>query len=377
MKTVLIIILGILTTNLIATYYICTMIHLPFCPPGGYSGYSLVIDDDEDELKIEWKYETLNHSLMEEILNETDIELDMSAYSQGDVVTWDVSLLDDSETKTSYDDEYYWEINVYEHIYMNNSQYSLTSKDFKIKENPEAYAGNMLCGDNDYTNKIIPIQVYDFLPEVGDSIPGFNLRSFYDNNTEYIITSNSILKVINSVFEENMIYNGDGILRYHSFTYENQTVMELYLVKYDVHHYIHNYPRYELMLLIRRLAFGAFVATLISMIILLIALLTGGGSSKKDHMKKNKCNTKNINNLKEENYQIKQNNNLNANSGKNIGKKYSMKQYCSNCRTPIEDKAIFCHNCGLDIHREIKFCHYCGHLNIKINKFCTECGHIF
>lgn len=366
MKTALIIILGILTTNLIASYYICTMIQLPICPPGGYSGYSLVIDDDEDELKIEWKYETLNHSLMEEILNETDIELDMGAYFQGDVVTWDVSLLDDSETKTSYDDGYYWEIEVYEHIYMNNSQYSLTSKDFKIKENPEAYAGNMLSGDIDYTNRIIPIQVYDFLPAVGDSIPGFKLRPFYDNNTEYIIGSNSILKVIttNTVFEEYMIYNGDGILRYHSINFENQSVMELYLVKYDVHQYIHNYPRYDLMLLIRRMALCIFGATLISIIFVLLALFAGGKSSKKDDMKKTQIFPTNTNKKK-------------ANSDKNGEKRNSKRQLCANCRTLIDAKSTFCHNCGQEVNREIRFCKYCGHLNLKIKKYCTDCGHIF
>ena len=366
MKATLIIILGILSTNLIVTYYICTTIRVPFDTPGGYSEYSLIIEED-DELKIEWKYETLNYSLIEKVLNETDVELDLSPYHQGDVITWEVSIKEDSECPSYYyEDDYYREIEVYEHIYMSNYQYSLTSKEYEIKMFPEAYAGNMLCEDKDFTNKLIPIQVYDFLSEVGDSIPGFELRSFYDNNTEYNITSNSILKVIttNTTFEENLIYNGDGILRYHGTTYENQTVMELYLVKYHVHHYIHVYPEYERMLLLRRLALGAFVATLISMIILLIALLNGGGSSKKDDLKKIQLYPKNNNNTK-------------ANSGKNRKKKYSMKQFCSNCRTLIEAKATFCHNCGQEVNREIRFCQYCGHLNLKTKKYCTDCGHIF
>ena len=371
MKAALIIVLSILSANLTATYYICTISRVHITPTGYYSEYSLVIDDD-DELRIEWQYKTLNHSLISKVLNETDVELDLSAYNQGDVIIWDVSLDNEGEgTSSCCEDEHYWELMIYEHIYTSNYQYSLSSKEYEIKKSPEAYAGNMLCGDNDNTNRLVPIEIYDFLPSVREHIPGFKNRPFYNNNTEYIITGNSIMKVItnNTVFEEILTYNGDGILRYHGINYENETVMELYLVKYYVHHYNPTYPIFDTMLIIYRLALGAFVATLISMIILVIALFTGGGSSKKDHMKKNKCNTKNNNYPKEQNYRIKQNNNLNANSGTNVEKKYSMKQLCSNCRTPIDDKATFCHNCGLDIHRQIKFCHYCGHLNIEINNF--------
>ena len=366
MKAVLIIILGILSTNLIVTYYICTMIRVPFDTPGGYSEYSLIIED-EDELKIEWDYKTLNHSLVDRVLNETDVELDLSAYHQGDVITWDVSIKEDSECESYYyEDGYYREIVVYEHVYLSNHGYSLISKDYKIKMYPEAYAGNMLCGDDDYTNKLVPIQVYDFLPAVEECIPGFKLRSFYDNNTEYIITSNSILKVFttNTTFVEEMTYNGDGILRYHSITYENQTVMELYLVKYHVHDYIHTYPEYERIILLRRLALGAFVATLISILLMLIVLFAVGKSSKKDDLKK---------------FQLypQDNNNTKADSGKNIAEQYSKIQFCSNCRTLIEAKAAFCHNCGQEVHREIRFCQYCGHLNLKSKKYCTDCGHIF
>ncbi len=382
MKKILILLLFMLIGNLFLTYVLINMIPIPIGSSDAYydEEYSLIIDEGE-ELEIQWQYKTLNQSLINKITNETNLNLlDKSSYDQDDIFVWVISMTEDNENKYCDDDLNYWEVLRDEYKSRWDDANYIASHKYRIHKSPINYVRSMAKIDNYYTNRLIPIEIDDFLDSVKTHLQSSSTL-FSNNSIIYEIASNSIIKRLpnKTEFMEILSYNVDGILTSDIIYYENHTVMALELVDYEVYRNETTVPDRYYYYLIYRLLTLMFFNTLISIIIVVIAISISNDDHKHSSITQVNSHKPNYN------YPEKEKNRVNrtiriqhqfANPEKNF-KNQMNNQICSNCTTFLDNNAIFCHNCGLKINNEIQYCQYCGRVNQKTANYCHECGHKF
>ena len=378
MRKSLMLLLFMLIGNLALTYVLINMIPIPIGGSDIYyeEEYSLIIDEG-DELEIQWQYKTLNHSLINKLTNETDLNLDERSYNQEDVFVWVITMTDDNENECYDEDLNYWEILRDEYKSTYDDENYIASHIYRIHKSPRDYMSSMAKIDNYYTNRLIPIEIDDFLNSVK-----FHLQSssalFSNNSIKYEVDSNSIIKRLSNKteFMETLSYNVDGILTSNIIYYENQTVMALELVDYEINRYEPPVPDMYYYYFIYRLLTLMLLNTLISIIIVTIAISTNNEEYKNYSIKQVNSHRSNCNYFEKAKSRTNRIQTQFANPEKNL-KNQTNNQICSNCTTFLDSNAIYCHNCGLKINNEIQYCQYCGRTNQKNANYCHECGHKF
>ena len=378
MRKILIMLLVMLCANLVVIYFIYNLVPTTFSSTEPDSKYSLIIDEG-DELEVQWQYTTLNHSILENLVNENEINLDMTCYNQDDVIEWTFSIPEDEDSSCG---SYYWEVLRDEYKQIGYNKQYISSHKYRIYKKSVLYLNSMFRDDNYYTNRLIPIEVDDFIKSLNFYIHGSEawLLNHAKNYTLETNSFNTITKLLrnNTNYSETFSYNVDGILNNHVIYYDNQTAMELKLIKYEVYKYELEPPDHPTgnWFLVIRLLNILFIVTIAEIIIVIVLISIVDDSHNKKPPNKEPQEQKNVNNM-QVNYRIKGNNQLYTHS-RNDSRKPSLKhELCSNCRALLEDKSKFCHNCGKPTKSQGNVCQHCGRLRLKDAKYCIECSHIF
>ncbi|MFX1340495.1 MAG: zinc ribbon domain-containing protein [Promethearchaeota archaeon] len=370
MRSALIAVLVLLCANLAAIYFIYNLIPMTFTSTEPDSEYSLVIDEG-DELKAQWQYRTINQSIFEKLLNETDINFDMTSYMQDEIVEWDFSVLEDRDSCCR---TYYWDVLRDEYKKIGDIKHYISSYKYKIYKTPDLYLKSMFSDDNYYTNRLIPIEVDDFIMSLNYYIYHDNawLLEYSKNYTLETNSINTITKLLrnNTNYEETFVYNEEGILYHHTIYYENQTAMEMMLIKYEIDKLDPQPPTTYRWFLITQLINLLLISTIIEIIIVIVLI------SMVDDSHNNKTLDPKINCNKNTNPQINSNKQFITSSGQKPQNPIIKHQLCSNCLAVLEKDSKFCYNCGKKIKNEAYICQYCGKLKLKGARYCIECGHM-
>jgi hypothetical protein len=377
MKKSLILLLFMLVGNLALTYIVINMIPIPIGNFDTYyeDEYSLIIDEG-DELEVQWQYKTLNQSLINKLTNETNLNLDLSSYNQSDIFVWIITMTEDNENDCDADDLDYWEVLRDEYKSIHDDENYIASHKYRIHKSPRNYMRSMIKMENYFTNRLIPIEIHDFLDTVEIHLESSSTL-FSNISEKYEVESNSIIKRLanKTEFMETLSYNEDGILKSDIIYYENHTVMAIELVDYEITRYDPPEPNMYYYLIYRILIL-MIINTFISIIIVTIAIspsydehikssIMPLNSHRSNHNPSDKDESRNY--RKSRPFEI---------SGKII-ENQSNNKICFNCSTPLNNNAIFCSNCGLKINSEIQYCQDCGRVNQKTANYCHECGHKF
>ncbi|TFG06212.1 MAG: zinc ribbon domain-containing protein [Promethearchaeota archaeon] len=363
MKKILVLLIFIISGNLVMTVLLYRLYPMPISieTDSPTSDYSLMIDEGE-RMEIEWKYRIYNKSLVEKVHQDTNMTLDLGIHDAGDSLIWKLSILDDSSYLSPDEDSYYWEILRDEYNNIDNEEQYVSSHKYRIDKLPSYYLTRMLNLGVYYTNKIIPIEVGDFISEMND-IAKENIIWYSDYSTYYTFGAHSMTKNYRNItnLKEQCSYNSDGILENQIISYENQTALQLELITYDIEEVEHQDPCYDQLYYVSFLFNLLFYSNIASIIILLIIIF-------------NEKNPQDKNTLKSIPSKIAQNQ-LSPDKVKrdSIGVKYKYKK-CPNCGTLLDHLSNFCHQCGLKIKNENSFCQYCGTPLLKTAKFCYNCG---
>ena len=370
MRSALIVLLVMSCANFAAIYIVYNLIPVPFTSTECESDSSLIIDEG-DELEAQWQYVTLNHSIFEKLANETDIKIDILYYNQGDIIEWDLSILENQDDESRY---YYSEVLRDEYKRTEDDKQYISSHKYRIYEKPELYLSSMFREDNYFTNRLIPIEVDDFIKSLNYYIYDYEAW-LLKHSKIYTLETNSIniiIKVLNNDtnYKEVFCYNEEGILCDHMIYYKNQTAMEMTLIKIEIDEFESYPPTTSRWFIISRLLNLLVVSTIIQIIIIIVLISTYDDSpNKKIQEQKNSGKIKNNPPLKSDKQTI-------IRSENNTQKPIIKHQPCSNCQTLLEQNSNFCHNCGKQIGSDAHVCQYCGKLKLKDARYCIECGHL-
>ncbi len=371
MKKILIMLLVMLCANLVVIYFIYNLVPATFSSTEPDSELSLIIEEG-DELEAKWQYTTLNQSIFERLANETDINLDVtSCYNQDDVIEWTLSILEDEDCSC---DSYYWEVLRDEYKRIGDYKQYTSSHKYRIYKKSELYLSSMFRDDNYYTSRLIPIEVDDFIKSLNFYI--YDCETWLLNHAKnYTLETNSINTITkllrnNTNYREIFSYNDEGILYNHAIYYENQTAMEMKLIKFEIDRLEPQDPTISKWFFVTRLLNLLFIVTIVEIIIVIILISTIGNSHNKKSPEQKNIGSRQVHN------QINGNSQFIAHSGKGTRKLILKHQSCSNCQALLEDNSKFCHNCGKQIKSEANICQYCGKLKLKDARYCIECGHI-
>ena len=371
MRKILIMLLVMLCANLVIIYFISNLVPATFSSTEPDSEYPLIIDEG-DELEVQWQYTTLNQSLFEKLANETDINLDMtSCYNQDDVIEWIFSIPEDEDSSCG---SYYWEVLRDEYKQIGYNKQYISSHIYRIYKKPVLYLSSMFRDDNYYTNRLIPIEVDDFIKSLNFYIHASEawLLNHAKNYTLETNSFNTITKLLrnNTNYSEIFSYNVDGILNNHVIYFDNQTAMEIKLIKFEIDKLEPQAPTISRWFFVTRLLNLLFIVTMVEIIIVIVLLSIICDSHDKKPPEQRNVGRKQVQS------QLKRNSQLITHSGKGTRKQILKHQSCSNCQALLEDNSKFCHNCGKQIKSEARICQFCGKPKLKDARYCIECGHI-
>ena len=191
------------------------------CIPDPPDKYRIDFESYYSYSKITWKYTDINHTLVENLVNESFCSPDLLETEKNDYIHWEVSLFNDVGS--------IWEIQIKDP----GIRYYYHTTLWKLPKNfaEACYSSSSMR----YTMKIIPYNVPEYLNEVRNYIP--------INETQNIQIGSYSIK---EDFRTNdthghKVYNYDinGILDQYSVYYDNQTAYDLKLSYYE--HFIDDY----------------------------------------------------------------------------------------------------------------------------------------
>jgi len=193
--------------------------------------YQLLINNEEDVLKIQWEIKGLEVSLLEKLENESSYASKFIKYHKNDKFYWEVSMM--------VEDRCCWWLKIKEY-----SGYILISDDtilseykdefwIEVNKDPSQFCSSWFNQEYNRRNIwLIPNNVENYLEEFANSIPLANLNNYdIERMTLYEDLRNETTHG-HSCFD----YNYSGILNGYSLFYDNETALEISLVQYDLNY---------------------------------------------------------------------------------------------------------------------------------------------